>query len=121
MTGGYIAVPCGYGVAKQLKAAGRVYPHDMHGILLKDWDNKPFFKNWPKAELPPKSVLDELMDVCFHASLLMEEGRPTVFKVVFLSGSASVSRHPGPVTPVTKYTFQARFSSTRLSYGDSRR
>ena len=64
-------------VAKQRKATNRVYPCDLHAILQGLWDNTPFFPNWPRVELPPKAVLDELLDVCFHASMLTEEGRPT--------------------------------------------
>ena len=87
----------------------RVYPHDMHAILLPLWENAPFFPNWPKVELPAKPVLDLLLDVCYHASMMTEEGRPTVFRVLFLPSTASVSRQDGPVAPVTKYTFLQTF------------
>lgn len=84
----------------------RVYPHDLHAILSSLWDSKPFFPKWPRVELPPKTVLDQLLDVCFHASMLTEEGRPTVFRVAFLDSSAKVTPQEGPVAPVTKYTFR---------------
>lgn len=97
-------------MAKQPKhpalPAGRIYPRDLHAILQPLWDNKPFFKGWPKVELPPKAVLEELLDVCFHASFLTEEGRPTVFRIVFLpSGEPASPRDEDELPPVTRYLF----------------
>lgn len=84
---------------------GRVYPRDLHGILAPIWDDKPFFEERPKVELPPKAVLDELLDVCFHASMLTEEGRPTVFRVAFLDSKLPVfpKRESDTIGPVARY------------------
>jgi len=38
-----------------------------------------------------KAVFDEIIDVCYHASMLTEEGRPTVFRIVFLDSQSRVS------------------------------
>jgi hypothetical protein len=43
------------------------------------------------VDLPEKVVLDELLDVCYHASLMTEEGRPTIFRVAFISSRTPVS------------------------------
>ena len=76
-------IPVGVTVTKkQAKIPDRVYPRDLHGILQGLWDNKPLFRGWPNVELPPKAVFDEIIDVCYHASMLTEEGRPTVFRIV---------------------------------------
>ena len=68
----------GRAVAKKpAKIPDRVYPRDLHGILVGLWDNKPFFRGWPNLELPPKAVFDlEIIDVCYHASMLTEEAPP---------------------------------------------
>ena len=71
------------------------------------WDNKPFFRGWPNVELPPKAVFDEIIDVCYHASMLTEEGRPTVFRIVFLDSQSPVSpRDDDELPPVTRYLLQ---------------
>jgi hypothetical protein len=68
------------------------------------WDNKPFFRSWPNVELPPKAVFNEIIDVCYHASMLTEEGRPTVFRIVFLDSQSRVStRDDDELPPVTRY------------------
>ncbi len=77
---------------RQRRATGRIYPRDLHSILHGLWDSTPFFDGWPAVELPPKAVLDELLDVCFQASMLTEEGRPTVFRVAYIASGS-------PVTP----------------------
>jgi hypothetical protein len=56
-----------YAVARQRKpltTTDRVYPRDLHPIVQGLWDSKPFFQGWPKVELPPKAVFDEIVDVC---------------------------------------------------------
>jgi hypothetical protein len=96
----------------------RVYPRDLYSILKGIWDNKPFFKGWPRVELPPKAVLDELLDVCFQASMLTEEGRPTVFRIAYLDSRSPVTprRESSSLAPVTRYAFKdpIPFSETEL-------
>jgi hypothetical protein len=89
---------------KAAKIPDRVYPRDLHGILQRLWDNNPLFRGWPNVELPPKAVFDEIIDVSYHASLLTEEGRPTVFRIVFLDSQSRVSpRDDDELPPVTRY------------------
>jgi hypothetical protein len=89
---------------RQAKIADRVYPRDLYGKLQQVWDNKPFFRGWPNVELPPKHVFDEIVEVCYHASMLTEEGRPTVFRIVFLDSQGPVSpRDDDELPPVTRY------------------
>lgn len=55
-------------------------------------------------ELPPKALFDEIIDVCYHASMSMEEGRPTVFRIIFLDSRSPVSpRGDEELPPVTRY------------------
>ena len=103
---------------KQAKIPDRVYPRDLHGIVQKLWDKKPFFRGWPKVLLPPKAVFDELIDVCYHASMLMEEGRPTVFRIVFLNSQSPVSpRDDDELPPVTRYLLKEPVPFTQGSFG----
>lgn len=91
---------------KQLKIPDRVYPRDLYQILQGLWDNRPFSRERTKVELPPKDVFDEIIDVCYHASMLTEEGRPTVFRVVFLDSQTPVSLTHDDVPAVTRYLFK---------------
>jgi hypothetical protein len=100
-----LTIPGGRAVAKkQPKIPERVYPRDLHGILQGLWDKKPFFRGWPNVELPPKVVFDEIVDLCYQASMLTEEGRPTVFRIVFLDSQNPVSpRDHDELPPVTRH------------------
>ena len=92
----------------------RVYPRDLHGIIQHLWDKKPFFRGWPNVKLPPKAVFDEIIDVCYHASMLTEEGRPTVFRIVFLDSQSPVSpRDHDELPPVTRYILREPVSFTQ--------
>lgn len=85
----------------------RIYPRDLYAILHARWDNTTFFPIWPEVPLPPKAVLDELLDVCFQARILTEEGRPTVFRVAYINSSAPVTPNQAELPPVTKYPLLA--------------
>jgi hypothetical protein len=99
---------------KRAKIPDRVYPRDLHGILQGLWDNKPFFRGWPKVELPPKAVFDEIIDVCYHASMLTEEGRPTVFRIVFLDSQSPTSPRDGDeLPPVARYLLKETIPFTQ--------
>ena len=70
---------------------------------------------WPRVDLPEKAVLDELLDVCYHASLMAEEGRPTIFRVAFISSSAPVNpprREPVALEPIMRYAIGKPVSFT---------
>ncbi len=106
-------------MAKQPKhpagSPARVYPRDLHSILNREWDSTPFFSGWPAVELPSKPVLDQFLDVCYHASMLTEEGRPTVFRITLLGSGAPVSpRHGEELPPVTRYTFPRPIPFTEM-------
>lgn len=82
------------------------YPRDLRAILRRRWNGEPVADGWSRVDLPEKAILDELLDVCYHASLLTEEGRPTTFRVAFVAGSTPVSpprREPVPLEPIMRY------------------
>jgi hypothetical protein len=89
---------------KQAKIPDLVYPRDLYGILQSLWDNKPLFQAWPNVELPSKATFEEIIDVCYHASMLREEGRPITFRIVVLESQRPVSpRDEEELPPVTRY------------------
>lgn len=90
-------------MAKQPKTSNRVYPRDLHAILQGRWDSAPFFDGFPPVKLPPKEVLDELLDICFQASMMTEEGRPTVFRVAYIPSEVPVTQSQEQLPSVTRY------------------
>ena len=53
---------------------------------------------------PLSGSFDEMIDVCYHASMLTEEGRPTIFRVVFLDSQSPASPSDyDELPPVTRY------------------
>jgi hypothetical protein len=82
------------------------YPRDLYAKLQRRWHGEPLAAGWPRVDLPQKEVLDEFLDVCYHSSLVTEEGRPTIFRVAFISRRTPVSPpRPKPVTlePIMRY------------------
>ena len=67
------------------------YPRDLYAKLQRRWHGEPLADGWPRVDLPEKVVLDELLDVCYHASLVTEEGRPTIFRLAYISSRTPVS------------------------------
>ena len=70
-----------------------LYPRDLYRSLRKVWNASPFTKGWPPVELPEQKTLNQLLDVCYHASFLVEESRPVTFRAVFLE-------HTTPLKPL---------------------
>lgn len=55
-----------------------------------------------------------MIDVCYHASMLTEEGRPTVFRIAYLASTAPVSRRDGDeLPPVTRYLLKDQIPFTQ--------
>ena len=82
------------------------YPRDLYTELKRVWKAEPSSRGWPRVDLPEKAVLDELLNVCYHASLMTEEGRPTDFRVAFIASTASVHpprKHPIALEPIMRY------------------
>jgi hypothetical protein len=60
------------------------------------------------------AVFDEIVDVCYHASMLTEEGRPTVFRIAYLDSKSPVSPRDGDaLPPVTQYPFKVPIPFTQ--------
>lgn len=83
------------------------YPRDLQAILRRLWNGEPLTNGWPRVDLPEKSILGEFLDVCFLASLLTEEGRPTTFRIALISSDVPVSpprQEPVTLEPIMRYT-----------------
>jgi hypothetical protein len=61
-----------------------LYPRDLYRSLSKVWDASPFGKGALPVRLPKQKILNHLLDVCYHASFLVEESRPITFRIVFI-------------------------------------
>ena len=61
-----------------------LYPRDLYRSLHKVWNASPFTPGGPPVALPGQKTLNQLLDVCYHASFLVEESRPVTFRAVFL-------------------------------------
>lgn len=86
--------------------ASRMYPRNLHTVLQREWNGEPLGEGWPRVDLPEKAVLDEILEVCYHASLMTEESRPTVFRIAFIGSESPVSpprREPASLEPVMRY------------------
>jgi hypothetical protein len=70
-----------------------LYPRDLYRSLHKVWNASPFTTGWPPVALPEQQTLNQLLDVCYHASFLVEESRPVTFRAVFLE-------HTTPIKPL---------------------
>jgi hypothetical protein len=91
------------------------YPRDLHAILRRRWNGEPKTDGWPRVDLPEKAVLNALLDVCYHASLMTEEGRQTIFRVALISGSTPVyppRREPVALEPIMRYALVQRVPFT---------
>jgi hypothetical protein len=67
-----------------------LYPRDLYRSLSKVWDASPFTTGWPTVELPEQKILNHLLDVCYHASFLVEESRPVTFRAVFIEQTTPI-------------------------------
>lgn len=96
----------------QLKSA---FPISIAREIYAQWNEfaryRPAAKFKPAAR-PPLSVLVEILNTCFFASLKQEEGRPTRFTLV-LCGSAKLGNPAFRYSDYTKLFNVMRFASPR--------
>jgi hypothetical protein len=94
------------------------YLRNLHANLRHRWNGEPVTDGWPRADLPEKAVLDEPLEVCYHASLMMEEGRPTVFRVAFTSGNTPVYPRGGSPSRLSRSSSTLLASRFRSLWGN---
>ena len=85
-----------------------LYPRDLYRSLHKVWNASPFTTGWPPIALPEQQTLNQLLDVCYHASFLVEESRPVTFRAVFLEHTTQIKPlEAGQSHPTELYLFDA--------------
>jgi len=85
-----------------------LYPRDLYRRLRKVWNAAPFTIGWPPVELPEQQTLNQLLDVCYHASFLVEESRPVTFRAVFIEHTTPLKPLEADKThPTELYLFDA--------------
>jgi hypothetical protein len=60
------------------------YPTDILGVIKQRWEVAWNMSPRHDDHLPPDEVLTVLLETCYHASFLAEEGRRLVFRVAYL-------------------------------------
>lgn len=98
--------------SKQLKSD---FPIKIAKEIYSRWNE--YARYWPATKFkpatrPPLSVLVEILNPCFFASLKQEEGRPTQFNLV-LCGQAKLSNSAFRYSRYTKIFNLMRFASPR--------
>ncbi len=87
------------------------YPEDLASILRQEWDSYSAFTDDADAgnggdtsPLPDPAVLETLICTCYLASLMVEEGRPVTFRILFRAPNRLVEQG-GPPAGLHRITF----------------
>ncbi|HEY9680388.1 MAG TPA: hypothetical protein V6C86_02250 [Oculatellaceae cyanobacterium] len=97
------------------------YPKDLAEFVSTRWDTEEagsaayFEEHSEKFKLPSPAQLEQVLSTCFQASLMLEEHRSVVFRVVFGSPSCFPPEH-GPPTGLHRleFTEARKFSAAEL-------
>ena len=85
------------------------YPRDLYTTLQKKWNKKISWEKTP-PQLPPQKILEELIDVIYHASFLTEESRRLWFRVVFIEPKNAIETRGGRDTTAILFEEPREFS-----------
>ena len=61
------------------------YPKDIKKLLEQSWERKGIVSPKVTELLPEDDILEEMVEVAYHASFMTEEQRKIVFRVAFCS------------------------------------
>ncbi|MBY0546163.1 MAG: diadenylate cyclase [Candidatus Obscuribacterales bacterium] len=78
---------------------GYAYPQQLAAFIDEHWDDYI-----PGADLPPLPVLESLLSIAFQASLLRDEERPVVFRLI-LAAPDTFPSEAGPPTGLHQLCF----------------
>lgn len=88
------------------------YPRDLVSFIFQQWED-PLFKERLRAagidhsvELPNGSVLEQVISTCYQASLMKEEERPVIFRLI-IRDHRLFSPDDGPPTGLHRLQFAA--------------
>lgn len=66
-----------------------IYPPQLATLVEKAWAGKPRWPGEKRPPLPNSEALVELLGLAYHTSLLREEGRKLLFRIIFLPRGSS--------------------------------
>ncbi len=86
------------------------YPRELASFVLDQWKDPLFLEQLslagidPSVEVPERSVLEEVISTCYQASLLREEERPVLFRLI-IRGPHYFLPDDGPPTGLHRLQF----------------
>src|SRR5512143_2184164 len=86
------------------------YPRELVSFILDQWKDPLFVERLssagidPSVQLPNRSVLDEVISTCYQASLMREEERPVLFRLI-IRDHRLFSPDDGPPTGLHRLRF----------------
>ena len=88
---------------------GHCYPKDLVSFIYETWQDEAFVARvCPRADedftLPDRGVLEQVLSTCYQASLLREEERPVMFRLI-LRDSYLFAAEEGPPTGMHRLIF----------------
>jgi len=89
---------------------GHAYPKDLVSFIYERWQDASFVERFcPSAAdcaftLPDRSVLEQVLSTCYQASLLREEERPVMFRLI-IRDSQLFPAEEGPPTGMHRLIF----------------
>ncbi|WP_136526834.1 putative sensor domain DACNV-containing protein [Geomonas ferrireducens] len=90
--------------------AGHCYPKDLVAFVFERWQDRAFVTRvCPEAEpggftLPERGIFEQVISTCYQASLLREEERPVMFRLI-IRDSYLFAAHEGPPTGMHRLIF----------------
>jgi len=91
-------------------ATGHSYPKDLVSFIFERWEDKAFVERLCPArsdcsfKLPERSVLEQVISTCYQASLMREEERPVMFRLI-IRDSHLFPAEEGPPTGMHRLIF----------------
>lgn len=81
---------------------GHSYPRDLVSFIFERWEDEAFVARLCREEggefqLPDRGTLEQVISTCYQASLLREEERPVMFRLI-IRDSYLFAAHEGPPT-----------------------
>lgn len=89
---------------------GHCYPRDLVAFIYERWQDEAFVARLcPKSEggsfqLPERGILEQVISTCYQASLLREEERPVMFRLI-IRDSYLFAAQEGPPTGMHRLIF----------------
>lgn len=88
---------------------GHSYPRDLVSFIFDRWQDEAFVarlcrEDVGEFQLPDRGILEQVISTCYQASLLREEERPVMFRLI-IRDSYLFAAHEGPPTGMHRLIF----------------